>query len=803
MNAPIRTSNIPLGTVLGEFIGNEVVGDTKSIRRYTRQSVIGPLETIVNSFVAGGGVIFTTKAQANSTLSYNANVMAWVIQDPVAGNNGVYQKSGASGTGNWTRLASLPYSFYRATNAGAGSANAIVASNTQPIASEDALVVFNITDANTSSTVTVALNGGAPLTIKTASDNSPAIGGFVPNMLVAGYIDGAEFRMISDQASSAIQAAAEAAQAAAESAVSDAQDAADAAVGATGITLFATKSAAEATTIPSSTKHLSLAGLTTPGVGPWRVAVRVASEPAHTAKLRSTDRYLPNGSTDSGNGGWWELRDAEASFAAFGPAANGSTDDTTILNGAIDYVSAIGGKLIVPPGDYAIDGAVLKSDLTMIFSPGARFIQPDAGSVTGGHVLYGSGTVDTGSAVALTGNVTTGSASVSMSAGAESAFPAGSYALLFDDDYVFGSPDFAGRNQEIVRISSTSSGTVNFARKLTSAYTTANHAKLAPLTPLRNVRIRGCGEVICGINRQYGIRLVYPVDCLISDGVTVGQSRGGGSFVFQTSYNSHICGCVARDGQSPGTGGTGYGVSFDESCIFSSVKDCYFENLRENTFTNRTRWCEFSHNMAVNMVDTGWNCHGAGSDYNVCRDNEFRDCGQGVAVGWSGATRADNNNLVENNLIYRCTNGINFSGNPTGPIVGSGNVARSNMIRTPSGKGINVAYQSTFEISGNEISDSTTATTGVLLSEGCTGPSMVKSNTVKQITTNGATGIQSSGSTKIMISHNDVSDLTGTSPVGYYVPSGNTDVRVQLNTAMNCGSISLAGAAYNSLNTWN
>lgn len=224
MSEGIRTSNLPLGSTLSEFMGFETIGATNSLRRYTRASVIGPLEAVVSSFVAGGGVIFTTKAQADSKLAFADSTMAWVIQDATAANNGVYQKSGASGSGSWTRLASLPYSFYRATNAGAGTANAVVASNDQPIASEDALVVFNITDANTSADVTVALNGGDPLTIKTASGNLPAVGGLVENMLVAGYIDGTEFRMISDQASSAIQTAAEAAQAAAEAAQAAAEN---------------------------------------------------------------------------------------------------------------------------------------------------------------------------------------------------------------------------------------------------------------------------------------------------------------------------------------------------------------------------------------------------------------------------------------------------------------------------------------------------------------------------------------------------------------------------------------------------
>lgn len=200
----IRTPNIPLGTNIGEFLGHEIVGSTKSVKRFSRASVLGTIDAVTSSFLAGGGVVFTTKAQALANLAYDAMKMAWVVLDPTAANNGVYQKSGASGSGTWTRLADLPYSFYRALNDGAGTANAIVATNGYPMASTDALIVFNVTDTNTSSTVTLTLNGGTPLAIKTASGNPPAIGGFVEGMVLAGYIEGSDFRLLSDQASASI-----------------------------------------------------------------------------------------------------------------------------------------------------------------------------------------------------------------------------------------------------------------------------------------------------------------------------------------------------------------------------------------------------------------------------------------------------------------------------------------------------------------------------------------------------------------------------------------------------------------------
>lgn len=211
----IKSPNIPLGISLGEFIGHEIVGGTRSTRRYPRDQVLGSLDALTAGVQAGGGITFSTLAQASANLNYAPNQMAWVVLDDTTANNGVYQKVGNSGSGYWLRQADLPYSFYVADNDGAGTANAIQATSAKPIPAEKALVVFNVTAANTSSTVTVAFNSGVALTIKTSSDNLPAIGGFIPNMLLAGYIHGSEFRLLTDQASAAIQTAAESAQTAA------------------------------------------------------------------------------------------------------------------------------------------------------------------------------------------------------------------------------------------------------------------------------------------------------------------------------------------------------------------------------------------------------------------------------------------------------------------------------------------------------------------------------------------------------------------------------------------------------------
>lgn len=191
-------------------------GKNRPKKREIRALLTG-YETIINAFLSNGGLIFASKASLDGSLNYAANTMAWVLGDATVANNGIYRKIGGSGTGSWTRVADLPFSFIIASDVGAGTPNAIQATSSIPI-SGSALVWVNVFRANTAGPVTISFNSGAALTVKTNSGNDVAAGGLTAGMIVMGIVSGSTFRLISDQASSAIVAAAEAAKAAAEAA---------------------------------------------------------------------------------------------------------------------------------------------------------------------------------------------------------------------------------------------------------------------------------------------------------------------------------------------------------------------------------------------------------------------------------------------------------------------------------------------------------------------------------------------------------------------------------------------------------
>jgi hypothetical protein len=209
-----------------ETDGLPASGKHKVKKPDVRQLLAG-FESIISAFTSNGGLIYTSKAQMDADLLHGSKSSAWVVGDPTLANNGIYQKQGASGSGSWTRVADLPFSFIIANNAGAGTANAIQATTSIPVVGS-ALVWMNVFEANTAS-VTVSFNGGSALTIKTNSGNNVAAGGLVVGMIVLGIVSGSTFRLVSDQISSAIVAAAEAAQVAAAASASAASASAGAA----------------------------------------------------------------------------------------------------------------------------------------------------------------------------------------------------------------------------------------------------------------------------------------------------------------------------------------------------------------------------------------------------------------------------------------------------------------------------------------------------------------------------------------------------------------------------------------------
>jgi hypothetical protein len=166
-----------------------------------------------------GAIVKDSLSDLNADLAHDANIMAWVVGDSTQGNDGVYQKQGASGAGSWTRIADLPYSVIQLNNADAGTANAIQATTAinVPDAAYGSLLILNITAENTGA-VTLSVNGDTAKPVTTLLNEPIPSGYFVAGMPALCVDDGTSYRLLSPGDATAVQVAAEAAQVAAEAA---------------------------------------------------------------------------------------------------------------------------------------------------------------------------------------------------------------------------------------------------------------------------------------------------------------------------------------------------------------------------------------------------------------------------------------------------------------------------------------------------------------------------------------------------------------------------------------------------------
>lgn len=202
----------PIETVYRDFVtdGNPASGFHDPVKSDIRNLLNAHLVNLTGA--TSGSIVKSSLSDLNGDLAYDADTMAWVVGDSTQGNDGVYQKQGASGAGSWTRLKDLPYNVIQLNNANAGTANAIQATTAinVPDAAYGALLVLNITAANTGA-VTLSVNSETAKSVITNTGAAIPSGYFVAGMAVLCVDDGTSYRLMSYGDASAIQAAAEAA----------------------------------------------------------------------------------------------------------------------------------------------------------------------------------------------------------------------------------------------------------------------------------------------------------------------------------------------------------------------------------------------------------------------------------------------------------------------------------------------------------------------------------------------------------------------------------------------------------------
>jgi hypothetical protein len=114
-------------------------------------------------------------------------------------------------------------------------------------------------------------------------------------------------------------------------------------------------------TIPVNYKSIYSTGYATDGDGGAGLYMRVPAAPTHAGKFRSVDRFMPDGSTNPTNGGWWEIAERILRPEHFGGFTN--TVCTSALQDWIDTGIALRRELMLSAGAFRTD-AVLEVNKT-------------------------------------------------------------------------------------------------------------------------------------------------------------------------------------------------------------------------------------------------------------------------------------------------------------------------------------------------------------------------------------------------------------------------------------------------------
>lgn len=153
-----------------------------------------------------------------------------------------------------------------------------------------------------------------------------------------------------DQAEASATEAANSAADAAESA-DEAQTASDAAADLVAVALTGAQDIGTVTgwmtaIVPAVLKSLRVAGYRSAGDGGRALWNRCTAQPSHPGKFRSLDRFLPNGSHDADNGGWWELGERGLAAPDMLGAKRDGTDDADAIDAVAAYLAATGGGVL-------------------------------------------------------------------------------------------------------------------------------------------------------------------------------------------------------------------------------------------------------------------------------------------------------------------------------------------------------------------------------------------------------------------------------------------------------------------------
>ena len=285
----------------------------------------GEVEAALSAGALNGGLIYTSRAALYADLDHDENASAWVTGDATANYNGIYQKSGASGTGAWTRIDDLPYQVISLTNSNVDP-NSIVATSARALPSTPLSAIFLLDIlADNTSVVALKVNSEVNRSVRTSQGEHVPPGTLKAGTVVALFSTGTQYWLVGD--------AAEAVAAAASAAASETAAAGSASAASTSATNAATSATAAAgSASAASTSATNAATSATDAANSASAASTSATNAATSATAAAGSASAA--STSATNAATSETAAAGSASAASTSATNAATSATGAANSA-------------------------------------------------------------------------------------------------------------------------------------------------------------------------------------------------------------------------------------------------------------------------------------------------------------------------------------------------------------------------------------------------------------------------------------------------------------------------------------
>lgn len=428
-------------------------------------------------------------------------------------------------------------------------------------------------------------------------------------------------------------------------------------------------------------------------------SLRVIHTPSETTVGTFTDEGF-NNPTGGGSGG-----DVGDRFVVtdYGATGDGTTDDTTAIQDAVDAAESNGhGVVYFPDGEYYVSSTIDSVNDNIVFR----------GEDSRESVLLGNGLGPTEFILRVGGDQTANA--FAMNSASE-----GEFTISFSESITSGTfePGQLVRVQsdDTFRDTVTNEGEVNVIRSVDAAndeitlqqhlqadYTTSPEVRV--LNDVENVTVEDLGfSFPDNTDRWRGLQVRSAVDVTV-EGCWFYQCHESAVTLtdcFDSTVDDIFVKRSIRDGY-------GYGVSVSRATTYTTIKNSTFIEARHaithggSTIPGVPRHSEtFNCNILQPNHDTGLDCHEE-CEHITFRDNTLNDCGVGI--------RGKDTRVIDNDIFL---DGSNYAISISGVGVQMGIDIRGNRIERPGPFAI-VAVGTDIrdaDISHNEITGSGTGTT--------------------------------------------------------------------------------------------